>query len=128
MSKCVPVAVECALVRGGRIFLTPRDDKYFGRGWHIPGTYLSPGEEISQAIQRCLDREVPGLKVRDFELLPGTNHPNSRRFHDFSVPVVVEFEGEPARDSGEWFDEFPENLIPAHKEIAEIITPRLRGQ
>lgn len=124
----VPVAIECAIIRGGRIFLTPRDDKHFGTGWHLPGTYLVPGEAINRAIQRCLDREVPGLKVRSSEILPGVNHPDSLRFHDFSVPVVVYFEGEPGQDSGEWFDEFPGNLIPIHKEIAEIIATRLRGR
>lgn len=116
------VAVELVIVRDGKVLLTWRDDKDFGKGWHTPGSYMETGEEWQDAAQRCADREIKA-KIRVINELKPMNHPKSPRFHDVSVLLLCEMEGEP--QNGKWFSECPPDLIEVHKKFWPVIAPYL---
>lgn len=111
----VPVAVELVIVRDGRVLLKKRE--FCGDvGYHTPGTYLAPGtpeapgETWLQAAQRCADYELQVKVISAEPFGPAINHTVHPRFHDLSVLVRCEIEGEPA--VGEWFgkDDHPPML------------------
>lgn len=126
MGKVVPVAIEVVLIRDGEVYLTWRDDEFF-RGWHVPGTYICPGEAFLQTAQRCADREMSGITILDGKVIDTVNHPDSPRFHDFSVITVCPFRGEPEQQKGRWFLEWPEDLIEVHQPYKNSID-RYRGR
>ena len=126
LSKAVPSAVEMVLVRNDRVFLTPREDRWFGRGSHVPGSYIAPGETIEQTCQRIDDRETPGVKISSARIVNAVNNPDNSRFHDVSVVVGIEASGEPQSDRGRWFSEKPADLIQAHQPLWPIIEGLLR--
>lgn len=118
-SLMVTVACELIIIQDGKVLLTYRYDKHFS-GWHTPGTYIEPGEDLQATVQRCATRELGEVKVQFVRMIGGVNHPKSARFHDLSVLALCNLvEGEPS--AGGWFNECPEDLIPDHREYWPII-------
>jgi len=120
----VPMAVELAIVRNGKVLLTYRNDAFF-EGWHTPGSYMEQGESWQDTAQRCADREVKA-KIQVVQCIgPAVNHPDNPRFHDACQLLLCEIvEGEP--EAGEWFSECPSDLIVAHRPYWPIIEPYLQ--
>lgn len=125
LGKVVPSSVEMAFVRDHKVYLTWREDEFFGRGWHVPGSYISPGETVLQTCQRIAVREVPGIDVSSARIVSAVNNSGNPRFHDVSVVVGVEASGEPQSD-GRWFSEEPPDLIRAHQPLWPIIEGPLK--
>ncbi|MDO8467263.1 MAG: NUDIX hydrolase [bacterium] len=119
-SLMVTVACELVIVERRQVLLTYREDKHF-KGWHTPGTYIEPGEDLQTTAQRCATRELgEKVRVRFKGIIGAVNHPKSARFHDLSVLALCEIvEGSPT--TGAWFSECPKDLIPDHLEYWPMI-------
>jgi colanic acid biosynthesis protein WcaH len=71
VSRLTPLMCIDLLVKdkNGRILLSWRDDKLFGKGWHIPGGILRFKETIQERIQRIAVQELRTNKVQ-FDIEP----------------------------------------------------------
>lgn len=126
MSKTVPSCVELVLIRDGKVYLTYREDKFW-KGYHVPGSYIAPGETPEQTSQRIASREVPGVLITKAEIVAAFTHPDSPRFHDTSLIVLAEFEGDPGEDvKGRWFSKRPDDLIDVHQPYWPVIEKYLK--
>ena len=126
MGLNVPVAVELVLIRpeDGAVFLTWREDEYW-RGWHVPGSFISPGEELIDTARRIADNELRGVTVVSVQSIGDKNLPACPRFHAFgNLVFTASYTGEPGEAArGRWFTEWPEDLIEVHRPYIEIIDP-----
>ena len=113
MQKNVPVTIDLAIERGKKILLTRRNDAYF-KGWHFPGSFMSPGETIKQAQKRTALLET-GLKIQKSHLLGVSNFIRGKRFHFVSFFFLCRVTGAPK--DGAWFLKCPRNIIPEHKQL-----------
>ena len=119
MSKIVPVALELVIVKDRQVLLAWReDDGFHGTGWHAPGTYVGPGEDWQDTVQRCADREIKASV--EFEREIGIfNMVDSPRFHGISVLVLCRIHGEP--QAGQWFERCPKDMLDVHKRFVLVI-------
>jgi colanic acid biosynthesis protein WcaH len=119
-------SVEVVLVGSEAVYLTWRDDKYYGKGWHTPGSFIRPGETWQMAAQRCATEELgPNVRIRVADVLTPFNHYNDPRFHHVSHLLhCVITSGEP--QGGRWFDACPEDILPVHKQYWPAIAKALR--
>ncbi|OHA08325.1 MAG: hypothetical protein A3B37_03640 [Candidatus Sungbacteria bacterium RIFCSPLOWO2_01_FULL_59_16] len=122
MQKNVPVTIELAIMRAGKLLLTHRRDAYF-KGWHFPGRFMGPGETIADAVRRTALREI-GLKIQRKTLLGVINCVRDRRFHFISFFFLCSVRGRPK--DGAWFSKCPPDLIPEHKRLWKRATEHLR--
>lgn len=70
ISRMTPLINVDLLIKDnkGRILLSWRDDKFAGKGWHIPGGIVRYKEKLEQRIQEVAKNEI-GTKVK-FEKVP----------------------------------------------------------
>ena len=130
MSRTVPSCVELVLVRDGSVYLTYRKDKFW-KGYHVPGSYIAPGETLVQTAQRIADREIPGVEITSANVIGAMSYPESPRFHDAALIVVAEFTGCPMdsrEHAGNWFgSKPPSDLIDVHRPYWPIIQRHLEA-
>src|SRR5688500_8405062 len=60
VSRLVPLfTVDLWVQRNdGAVLLTWREDEFFGRGWHVPGSALRLGESTRHRLQECAREEL----------------------------------------------------------------------
>lgn len=121
LQKSVSVVVDLALIRSGKgVYLTPRDDKYFGKGWHFPGGLRAPYASITSDSERIAKRELGAdISISNTTIIGTEDHSGSPRNHDVTLIVLCEFKGEPT--GGKWFKEEPKDLIDYHKTYWPLI-------
>ena len=64
VSRLVPLfTVDLWILReDGAVLLTWREDEFFGRGWHVPGSALRLGETTQHRLREC-GREELGAEI-----------------------------------------------------------------
>lgn len=126
MSKNVPVTTELALIQGKKVLLIYRDDKYF-KGWHFPGSLMSPRETFLMTCQRIARVEV-GLKIKNSKLLSARRVViySGRRFK--CVSIFFSCATLKIARRGAWFAKMPKDIIPEHRKLWQIIKPLLLGK
>jgi len=125
MQKSVSVVIDLALIRPRKgVYLLPRDDEYFGKGWHFPGGSRAPRTELVSDCERIAKRELGAdIHILSAKITRFEDHPDSPRNHDVSFLLLCEFEGEP--EGGKWFMEEPHDLIAYHHSYWPSIRPYL---
>jgi ADP-ribose pyrophosphatase YjhB (NUDIX family) len=108
--------VEVLVTRDGRdVLLTPRHDKHWD-GWHLPGGFVGAEESLEAACARIGEREL-GVTVT-LERLVGhyswTDHPYASALSLLCLCRI----SEPPKE-GQFFEAFPEALIPQHRTLLE---------
>jgi len=112
----------------GRTLLSWRDDKYSGRGWHVPGGIIRFREKIETRIKKVAESEI-GTNV-SFDKVPlAINeliYPElKKRSHFISIlykcfipsTFILRNKGLTEKDPGylKWHDSCPRNLLKYHK-------------
>ena len=121
--------------KNNRVLLSWRDDKYSGRGWHIPGGIVRYKETFEQRIQKVAINEI-GMKVK-FDPMPITfrqiiiKHRKDRaHFISFLYTCYLDSNIELQKNKKlkekqvgflKWHDFCPKNLIKCHKPYEEFI-------
>lgn len=118
----------------GQVLLSWRDDKYYGRGWQIPGGIIRMRETIDDRIQKTALTEI-GVNVSyDIEPIAVRQCIISKkrievenqleRSHNIvllykcKVPSSYKINNNKEKvEEGylRWFDRFPENLLECHR-------------
>jgi colanic acid biosynthesis protein WcaH len=130
MSKAVTVSAEVAITRvnpesGKRqILLTLRDDQYYGKGWHIPGGFIGPGESRQETVERIASREIR-IKPTFRQIIKPFFHDDDPRFYHVALIFECYYEGEGAVSAGEWFDAMPQDIITAHEKYRAVVAEML---
>ena len=60
VSRLTPLLAVDLLIKDadGRTLLTWRDDEFYGRGWHVPGSILRYKETIGERVRACARDEI----------------------------------------------------------------------
>lgn len=117
-----------------RTLLSWRDDKYAGKGWHIPGGIVRFKETFETRVKKVAETEI-GADV-SFETVPIAinqciHHEHDVRGHFISIlfkcflssEFVPQNKGLSANDAGHlmWHDVCPNNLIKYHEMYKKFI-------
>lgn len=111
----------------GRILLSWRDDKFYDKGWHVPGGILRLQETFEQRIQRTALDEI-GCMVEHsgepIEIVPIICKDMVQRSHFISFVYKCKLAEGYEIDNGEkkeneagylkWFEKCPDNLLDVH--------------
>jgi colanic acid biosynthesis protein WcaH len=67
VSRVTPLVNVDLLIKDkrGRTLLTWRDDKYAGKGWHIPGSIVRFKETLEQRVLKCAEQELSAVVTFD---------------------------------------------------------------
>lgn len=119
----------------GKTFLTWREDKFYGAGWHIPGGIIRFKEKIEDRIKKVAETEVgcdvtfnpipiavKGLVCEDRDI----------RGHFISLLYACQLKGAPDLSRsfiskkplvGQWLwhEKAPKNLLKAHETFRKFI-------
>lgn len=121
----------------GRLLLSWRDDKLFGKGWHIPGGCLRLHETMEYRVQQTALKEIGAEVVFDknrYLVSEGIGENNRLSFpdrnirsHSISVlfycklPEGIEIDNKDKKETDpgflKWFDEKPNDLLDEHKKL-----------
>lgn len=135
----VPVSNVDLLITNidGQILLSWRDDKYYGRGWHIPGGCVRLRETWLDRVQKTALKEL-GTKVEvktnpitvresmTMQPRPWLDNQLERTYNtsilfECKLPqnyVIDNKDIEPQMEGYlKWFDEVPVDLLQCHKEL-----------
>ncbi|MCM8763860.1 MAG: NUDIX hydrolase [Candidatus Omnitrophica bacterium] len=129
ITRMVPIVNIDLLIKDerNRTLLAWRDDRYSGKGWHVPGGIVRYKERLIERVEKVAETEI-GISVK-FEPVPlAINEiilPQRTRGHFISflykgfipgsfVPANAELKED---DAGylKWHNCCPENLIEVHK-------------
>jgi colanic acid biosynthesis protein WcaH len=129
VSRLTPMANVDLLVKdeNGRTLLAWRDDKYAGRGWHLPGGIIRFKEKVADRIMKVAETEI-GERV-EFDPAPLALNEimcaHDERGHFISIlfkcslpsQFVPKNAGLTNNDPGflKWHETCPGNLIKVHK-------------
>jgi colanic acid biosynthesis protein WcaH len=137
ISRITPLVNVDLLIKdkNNRVLLSWRDDKYSGKGWHIPGGIVRYKETFEQRIQKVAINEI-GTKVK-FDSTPLTfrqiiikNRRNRAHFISFLYSCYLDGDIElkknnklKEKDVGflKWHKSCPKNLIQCHKPYKKFI-------
>ncbi|MCX7661458.1 MAG: NUDIX domain-containing protein [Candidatus Omnitrophica bacterium] len=129
VSRITPLVNVDLLIRDekGRTLLAWRDDKYAGRGWHLPGGIVRFKERLEARIQKVAKEEI-GVLVKPDPVPLAINqiicrhrtrgHFISFLYHCFlSSSFVPKNKGLKEKHPGylKWHKNCPRNLIKAHQ-------------
>jgi len=130
ISKTTPLVNVDLLIKdeSGRTLLSWRDDRYAGRGWHVPGGIVRFKELLETRINKVAQSEIGtdvSFETRPLALnqiiLPEQNvrgHFISILYNCHLSGTFVPFnDGLSAKDAGYlmWHDRCPENLLKVHE-------------
>jgi colanic acid biosynthesis protein WcaH len=136
ISRITPLVNVDLLVKDkkGRTLLTWRDDKYAGKGWHIPGSIVRFKETLEQRVHKCSEQELgtvitfepEPISIKQFivpELDSCAHHISF--LYKCSVPddYIPENKNRREKDAGyiKWHERCPENLIAVHSFYRKFI-------
>lgn len=119
----VSVAIETVSFRieNGKIevYLTQRSpiDTAYPNQWHCPGSFIRPGEEISDVLQR-LEKKETGIIFKGANHIATVNNPAETRGHIVQLIHLCEICGQ---GRGKWFplDQLPKNIVEQHRIIIQ---------
>ena len=137
VSRLVPLFTVDLWVQNerGEVLLTWRDDPYFGKGWHIPGSALRFQESIAHRLRECA-REELGCEVEwnpvPMDLMEEIEPHVRDRGHNVSASYRCRLltPPDPARafdaqsstppqpGQWSWHPHCPEDLLPVHRVYA----------
>lgn len=124
------------------ILLSRRNDKFFGKSWHLPGGCMRYGESLEECLQKTARRELgcevsfnaDPVAVRN--VLRGANHdlryPNERGhnvaiLYDCTLPpyFVPDNGTNTEEDSGflKWFRKLPTDFLKIQQVFDDVLTP-----
>ncbi|TSC59488.1 MAG: NUDIX hydrolase [Candidatus Peregrinibacteria bacterium Greene0416_62] len=108
----VPIpAVEVIVTTTGKNFLlTYRKDADWD-GWHIPGGYMHYRESIPDACRRIAKQEL-GIDITFEKCIDAYMWPDHPYSSALSLVCICKTAGIP--NTGEFFTEIPEKMIPHH--------------
>lgn len=112
------VSVEVLFKCGDMVYLTERNDKYFGHVWHIPGTMVRGNEDLNGAIARLNAGDFAGnITVVEPSLHHFQETPRGNIYHALYIQEIPET----LEMKGRFFNihELPENTLGFHREILE---------
>lgn len=129
-SSITPLVNVDLLIRddNGRILLSWRDDKYHGKGWHIPGGIIRVKETFENRIHETALKEL-GCHVRHrespIEIVPIILKDNRERCHLISFIYECELPNDYRIDNGNkgehdagflaWHEKFPPDMLDDHR-------------
>lgn len=115
------------LIKGNvEVYMTQRseDDTAYAGEWHCPGSFVRPGEEISDVFRRISKKEMNSMKFSSITFVANVNHPTEARGHVLSVVYLCIFKGSSSMDDvaiasklpGKFFpvDKLPEKTVETH--------------
>lgn len=132
ISALIPVAnVDLFIFNEQKeLLLMWRDDRFFGKGWSIPGGCMRFGEHMEDRVHKTAINEI-GMDVDICEgpitardVIRGKNlllkYPNVRG-HNITMPYICKLQ-ENIKDSPvqldkgmfQWFSKIPENILGVH--------------
>ena len=123
MSKNVPATTELAIIRKGSLLLTYRDDDFY-KGWHFPGSFMSPGDTFEKSCRRVAFDET-GLRPKKCSLLSAAVYSRDKRFPCASLFFKCSVVG--VSKHGRWFRAMPKDIIPSHKPLWKIALGAIRA-
>ena len=111
----------------GQILLSWRDDKYYGKGWHVPGGILRLKEHFPERIQKTALNEI-GCHViysdNPIEIVPIIENDMKTRGHfitfiyECKLPknFIIDNSIRKVREAGylEWHQRYPDDMLPVH--------------
>lgn len=112
------ICVDLLIKKDIKILLTKRDIEPFKGYWHTPGGRIKFRETIEDAIKRIAKTEINcneikiGKLLGIVELLDEYQLENPRHSITMFYEVFADCEGN-------YFDKFPDNTIPQHKQFLE---------
>lgn len=136
ISRTTPLINVDLLIKDkvGRTLLAWRDDKYAGKGWHIPGGIIRYKETMENRILEVAKKEL-GTSV-EYDLTPIAvnemiNHENADRGHCISILFKCYLPSSFIPDNKileedspgylKWFNKCPDNLLSWHEVYREFI-------
>lgn len=124
IQKLVPAVAELIIIDQQRVLLTYREDEHY-RGWHTPGGYVGPGETWHEAASRIAMRELT-CDVTHVEHVASFLQNDDPRLINLANVLVCRLTPESIPTTGEWFTEFPHDILPHQKKFWPIIEPHLK--
>ncbi len=123
------VAFEAGLTRmkEGRVQVylrqRPMTESAYPGEWHLPGTFFRKGEQPDDVARRLCKKEFEGVEIVSILYLEDFFVDDTRGNIESKL-YVIEVEGDPTGNGGQWFDldKFPEPLVDHH---SERLIPRL---
>jgi colanic acid biosynthesis protein WcaH len=131
VSRITPLVNVDLLIKNerGHVLLSWRDDRYVGRGWHIPGGIVRSHERLEERIKRVSLMEI-GVMVQFNPIPVEVNqviYKKKTRGHFISFlyecflseKIVIHNHGLRQTDNGylRWHTVWPMNIIGVHKKI-----------
>ena len=128
ISRMTPMVNVDLLIKdeNGRTLLSWRDDKFAGRGWHVPGGIIRFKEKIETRLLKIAEKEI-GTTVKFNPVPIAVNQilcKNKVRGHFISIlyqcylssSFIPENKGLKEADLGylKWHQSCPDNLIKVH--------------
>lgn len=119
-----------------RLLLTRREDKFFGKGWHLPGGCIRFKETMLERVSKTAQAELgttvrvdeKPLTIKDViirEKRPGLTDQNARAHHlavlfrcfvddsEYIDQMIVKGEAG-------WFNKIPKDILPVHEVYNDI--------
>lgn len=133
ISTLMPIPNVDLLIRDncGSVLLSWRDDKIFGKGWHIPGgcirfkeTMLERAAETARLeLHTKVEINPVPIAVKDVIMGKGNKEPKIRAHHlavlyECKLPgnYAIDNQGLSENDAGylKWFEKIPDNILKVH--------------
>ena len=117
----VSVAVETVSLRRGEsgieVYMTQRaaNDTAYPGEWHCPGSFIRPGEKISDVLRRLEEKET-GISFVSVREIATFNNPEETRGHIFQVVHLCTINGQ---GKGKWFplNRLPKKTVGNHRNV-----------
>jgi len=137
ISKTTPLVNVDLLIKDKYhgVLLTWRDDRIYGKGWHIPGGIVRFKESFAERINKVAEEEL-GSKVVFSEVplfIKENIHPTRNvRGHFISILFscqlltkpydILKYKGGmPKKNQWQWHSKCPPNILPVHKYYGPFI-------
>lgn len=136
ISRTTPLVNVDLLIKDevGRILLSWRNDKYCGKGWHVPGGIVRFKETLEARVKKVAETEI-GADI-EFDAVPIAvnqciHHERDVRSHFISIlykcflpsTFIPQNKKFSHKDPGylKWHDSCPRNLIEVHEMYRKYI-------
>lgn len=126
----------------GQFLLAMRDDKYYGKGWHVPGGCIRFKETIDSRIRKVAESELNMVDfsydkepIKVFEIIWNHNgriiENGDERSHFITLvykcytsdSFTIDNQGKTETDIGylQWFDKLPDDLLKIQNCYRDIL-------
>ncbi len=128
-TEITPMVNVDLLIRNqqGKILLAWRDDKFYGKGWHVPGGILRLKENFEERIQKTALSEIGSRVLHSaspIEVVPIISRDMKIRSHFITFVYECSLPGGYEPDNGTqketdsgylaWHLHYPENMLEVH--------------